>query len=326
VPPAPDVVSAFTASANVAFVVLLAASGVVLLLLRPAGPLRLAWAALVVVHFADMLAFGGSHNDGTTDPKEYFARSAGMVQFLREEGAKEVFRVNTRIREGMIMDRNQGLMDRIQMMEGYTPLVLQRAYPPGGSWEQVLDMMNAKYRTVVDPSNPRALRLTASDTYMPRASMVYDMTVLSDSASIHRFMTGTEFDPRRTVVLEEEPAFRPAGGDRTRTWRAEITSYALNRITLDVTTPEDGILLLSEIHYPGWKASVDGAPQRIHRANWNQRAIPLKAGTHAVEVTYEPEPFRKGVWITFAALALCAAGIVIPLVRKKPAVKPEAAP
>jgi hypothetical protein len=317
VPADPAVVSTFSADTGTAFVLLLTGAGVLLLILRPAGPPRFAWVALVAVHLADMLVFGGSQNNGTTDPKEYFARSAGLVQAVRAQGGDEVFRVNTRIREGMVMDRNQGMMDRIQMMEGYTPLVLQRVYPPGNSWDQVLDMMNAKFRTVVDPANPRSLRLVASDTYMPRATMVYEAKVLRDSAAIHGFMTAPEFNPRAVVVLEEDPPVRPAGSGDERAWQARVTSYGLNRITLEVTTPADGILLLSEIHYPGWRASVDGMPQPVLRANWNQRAVALGAGSHAVEMTYEPEPFRRGGWITLAALVLCGAGLAVPRLRRR---------
>ena len=51
----------------------------------------------------------------------------------------------------------------------------------------------------------------------------------------------------------------------------------------------DGVLVLSEVWYPnGWKAKVDGIEVPLIRANYILRALPITAGRHTVELSFEP--------------------------------------
>jgi uncharacterized membrane protein YfhO len=85
-----------------------------------------------------------------------------------------------------------------------------------------------------------------------------------------------------------------------------ITDYELNRIRLRVATNAPGFLVLSEIHYPGWYATVSGAPAPVLRADWNLRAVPVGAGQHDVELRFAPRSFLLGACITMLTLAACA--------------------
>ncbi|MFH2004882.1 MAG: YfhO family protein [Bacteroidota bacterium] len=216
----------------------------------------------------------------------------------------------------MILDRNQGMVDKIFMMEGYTPLSLQRIYPPAETWDKVCDLLNAKYRIEVDEA-ARSMKLKTSNTYLPRSYFVYDYRVITDENSIKAYMSSQEFNPRQTVILEEDPKIT---GDRQNdwsSWKANIASYNLNSIYLDVSTPKDGILVLSEIYYPGWNAFIDGVKHKVLRSNWNLRAVPVKQGNHKVQIKFEPESFKRGSFITLSSIGLCAIGIVYSLYKKK---------
>ncbi len=47
--------------------------------------------------------------------------------------------------------------------------------------------------------------------------------------------------------------------------------------------------MLSEVWYPeGWKATVDGIEVPLVRANYILRALPIAAGRHTVELSFEP--------------------------------------
>jgi hypothetical protein len=271
--------------------------------------LLMRWAGLlsIGVLFIDMSAFGGDQNNSTMSPREYFDRSGAVVDFIKQDSGGELVRVNMRNQQGMLMDRNQGLMDRIMLMEGYTPLVLQRYLPPSRDWSQACDMMNAKYRVA---TQDQSLTLTRASTYLPRAYMVYDARVLRDSAAIFRLMQSTEFEPSRMVVIESDPDYEVQDTSHTTQWKADFTSYNLNSLSVNVSTPKNGFLVFSEIYYPGWIAYIDGRPQEVLRANWNQRVIPLQAGTHVVDMRFESGPFARGMWITLATVAVCIAGSV----------------
>lgn len=60
------------------------------------------------------------------------------------------------------------------------------------------------------------------------------------------------------------------------------------------------MVVLSEVHYPAWKAYVDGKPVPLYVANHALRAVPVEAGTHQVELRYESRALRVGTIITFA--------------------------
>lgn len=63
--------------------------------------------------------------------------------------------------------------------------------------------------------------------------------------------------------------------------------------------------MLSDTYYPGWKAFVDGTRQKIYRANYAFRAIPLSAGTHNVEFVYDPMSFKLGIGVTILGILGC---------------------
>jgi hypothetical protein len=240
----------------------------------------------------------------------------------------------------MLLDRNQGMVDRIFMMEGYTPLGLARFIPMLATWNGIADLMNAKFRVAVNERD-RSMSLAQSPSYLPRASFVPAGVIAGSADEAKAIIADTSFDPRAIVVLERE--FLPAdfdrewshltgdrasaagdtlagggagaetgaaaAGDTLAPGVATITSYRLNAITLDVQAPADGFLLLSEVFYPGWNAYVDGAPGLCLRADWCLRVIPLRAGSHKVEVRFEPGSFATGAGISIATLVLASAGL-----------------
>ncbi len=272
---------------------------------------------ILLIQFIDVHNFGFNFNNGKISPNEYYRRTERLTSFLKTEGEKEYFRINSRQGGNLILDRNQGMVDRLFLMEGYTPLALQRAFTIGSSWDKICDLHNAKYRIQIDEER-QSMGLTQSTTYLPRAWFVYNYKVISEDEKIKEFMSQSDFDPSQIVVLEGEINL-PQTQKRNiawNSWKADIFSYKLNSISMDVSTPDDGILVLSEIFYPGWKAYIDGVEQNILRANWNLRALEVSKGEHRIEICFEPKPLFDGAIISFATIGLCGIGIVYSL-RKK---------
>ena len=86
----------------------------------------------------------------------------------------------------------------------------------------------------------------------------------------------------------------------------ELTSYEANRLAYKVSSPQGGVVVLSEIYYPGWTCTVDGQPTDIVRANYVLRAIKVPAGEHEVIMTFDPQTVHITEAIAYAALALLA--------------------
>lgn len=137
---------------------------------------------------------------------------------------------------------------------------------------------------------------------LPRAFLVYDYEVFQDKEGYADRFFSEEFNPRRTVLLEKEPTLeiREFGdvGD------VGVTSYEPNMIKLEIETDQNGLLFLSDTHYPGWKAYIDGKETKLLRANYAFRAIPVAAGKHTVKFSYQPGSFKWGAGISMLSLAL----------------------
>ena len=71
-----------------------------------------------------------------------------------------------------------------------------------------------------------------------------------------------------------------------------------------------GVVVFSEIYYPGWTCTIDGEPTDIARANYVLRAIKVPAGEHEVIMTFDPQTVHITEAIAYTALALLALMLV----------------
>lgn len=316
IPPDPRVVGFVRMEAHVSCALALAGIIVLWSMVRRNKPPRWSTPALLALFIVDMLAFGGAQNEATLDPMEYFRRAEPLVQYLRQEETGGLFRVNTRNSQGMVMDRNQGMVSRIQTMEGYTPLALKRVYPPVASDTVMYELLNVRFRTVTDEAN-RSLRLVPVEKTLPRAFMVYRLHVATDEEDLLRFLKSPAFDPGTVAVVEEDPGVALSPSPEDARWKADVTSYANNAIDLAVETDTDGFLVLSEIYYPGWSATVDGAETRIFRTDYNLRGLVLAKGRHTVSLRFSPASFRHGTTVTLATLVVAVTGLGVTTWRRR---------
>ena len=104
----------------------------------------------------------------------------------------------------------------------------------------------------------------------------------------------------------------------------QLTSYEPNRLVYKASTPKDGVVVFSEIYYPGWQATIDGQPVDIARADYILRAINVPAGEHTIEMWFDPQSIQVTESIAYAALTLLLIGVIIfaLMQRSKIAKKP----
>lgn len=317
----PQILALVQQSTLVGVVLFGIAGGIVYALIRRRWNPLLALALLALFHCVDVSWFGGRQPLSNVNPAEYFARTNQLVDALKQEGKNEVFRINSRTSGGLIMDRNQGMIDRIFMMEGYTPLALQRVYAPYGSPTQTWDLLNVKYKVLPDERN--RISFVPHPTYLPRAFFLYKTHTASNDSAVVRYLKSPEFDHRAIALFEKEPNDPVAPPDTAPLWRAHITSYEINSTLLTVETSHRGVLVLSEIFYPGWHATIDGSDTEIYRVDYNLRGIIVPAGLHTVAFRFAPESFARGSLLTFAALGFSLIGMGVSLWRRKPQSAPR---
>jgi hypothetical protein len=76
-----------------------------------------------------------------------------------------------------------------------------------------------------------------------------------------------------------------------------------HRVTLDAEMPCEGLAVIGDPYYPGWRAYVDGRRVPVQEVD-GVRAVRLDAGRHRVEYRYRPASVYWGLGLTLAALAV----------------------
>ncbi len=110
------------------------------------------------------------------------------------------------------------------------------------------------------------------------------------------------------------PAFDLAENGRDAIVR--IRRFEAERIEVQTESDRTSILVISDSIYPGWRARIDGIETPLLRANLLFKAVVVPAGTHDIDVTYEPSAFRAGAFISIIAWGALAAGLAMVGIRK----------
>lgn len=161
-------------------------------------------------------------------------------------------------------------------------------------------------------------RVYANAAVVPRAHLVAAQQVIPDDDRLLRRIGAPSFDAASVALTERTvpgiprvgPGGRPAGAGGARI----LDDPDPDRVSVVSTATRPALLVLSDLDYPGWKATVDGRPAPISRVNYAFRGVRVPTGRHRVEFRYEPASVRIGAGISlvalFVLLGLTAVGIV----------------
>ncbi|MBP9986296.1 MAG: YfhO family protein, partial [Bacteroidales bacterium] len=83
-----------------------------------------------------------------------------------------------------------------------------------------------------------------------------------------------------------------------------MTSYAPNELHYTYSSTEPVTAVFSEIYHPSWKATLDGKPIDLFRADWVLRAAELPAGSGEIVMRYEPRDYVVGEAVSRASSIL----------------------
>ncbi|MEM7305541.1 MAG: YfhO family protein [Planctomycetota bacterium] len=136
---------------------------------------------------------------------------------------------------------------------------------------------------------------------LPPAFLARSVEVVPDRGARLARMAAPDFRPADVAFVE-----RPTELARTATLGAGPVRVARPRpevIEAEVECDGPALLVVVESAAPGWRASVDGEPAELHRADHAFLGVELEAGAHRVELRYSPAGFATGRWISLGAVA-----------------------
>ena len=187
----------------------------------------------------------------------------------------------------------------------------------GDSIFPVLNMLNARY-FIMPLNDGRTVPL--QNPYVHGPAWFVDKVTYVDNAN-QEIDKVDKIDLRHEAVADKrfkeqlKSAVRQTGESVVR-----LTSYMSNKLTYDVNSAKGGVIVFSEVYYPGWTATVDGQEAELGRVNYLLRALNIAPGSHKVELTFHPASVTTTetiAYTAYAVLVLLIAFVVYMEYKKK---------
>ncbi len=126
---------------------------------------------------------------------------------------------------------------------------------------------------------------------MPRAFVVYRAHVVHSPAEAASALADPRFAPERVAIVEAPVAdMAVADVDAAAPPMTPVSGFfrlGPADVTIEVTAQAPGVLVSSEVYYPGWRVTVDGIEVPLLRVDYALRGVALTKGAHVVAMTYE---------------------------------------
>ena len=187
----------------------------------------------------------------------------------------------------------------------------------GDSIFPVLNMLNAKY-FILPLQDGQTVPI--QNPYVYGNAWFIDELQYVDNANLEMDGLG-KLDLRHQAVADKK--FKAQLGEAVVQDTASVVTikaYEPNRLTYDVNSGKGGILVFSEIYYPGWTATVDGEPAELGRVDYLLRAMQVKPGRHEVVLSFFPKSVNTTetiAYISYVILLLVVAGAVFMEYRRR---------
>lgn len=157
------------------------------------------------------------------------------------------------------------------------------------------------------------LEVYANPGAFPPAYVVPEVRVCPDRETMYALLADPGFDPAQTALIEAPlTASLPGTGRGT----AEMVSRGFTEVQVRVEADGAALLVLADAYYPGWAATVNGAPAEIVPVNSVFRGVAVPAGHADVRFTYFPTVFQTGL---ACSVLFLAAGSVAGLISLRSA-------
>ncbi|MDP8980273.1 MAG: YfhO family protein [Acidobacteriota bacterium] len=225
--------------------------------------------------------------------------SPDIAAFLHRQNGR--FRVESRTDDIFLNWGDYHNLDFLQTYTGVTANVIRTDWP---SWQTRM-LFGVSYTLARSPvhdgqqevfQGANGIKVYRNPDAFPRAWAVQEVIRIPDAAETRRFMND-HLDQMHSKALTAGPVKRlPAcqGG----AGKVEVTQYAPSAVNLAADMICEGLVVLSDTYYPGWRAEVDSKPVPIEEVNLAMRGVRVPAGHHEVKFAYRPVSVYAGAGLS----------------------------
>jgi hypothetical protein len=214
-------------------------------------------------------------------------------------------------------------------------LELDRSLAIGGDWltysaSRALDLLNVKYLVTFAPplsgleNNPRfrrfeeaGLTVYENNHVMPPVYIFHDIAVFDTDEDALNHISQPSFPYRLTGTITgdfDTQALAP----KTRPEPITISRFEPEGIDVEVELSSPGVLVFSEVYYPGWKVSVDDGPfEDMLCVDTVFRGVELDSGLHRISMRYRPGSVYLGAFLSLVGILLYGGWICMAILRSR---------
>lgn len=218
---------------------------------------------------------------------------------------------------GRLATGDGGSPPRILHEERLVQRLLARSLPPTESVALLREALFPSYAAacgVPEAKSYQVLRTRRAAAYLDRLERGPTGSELAATARVGHILTlkpgAGGVDRSSQVLLPTGPVRDACYLEPPEAGHVSVRAYRAGDVETVSTVRQAALLVLPEVHYPGWRVEVDGrtAPLEVHQETF--LAVRLAPGPHTVVFRYEPMSFRSGVALAIlTVLALLVRGV-----------------
>ncbi len=239
----------------------------------------------------------------------------GGSRAMLSPAAREYLRYNpmagleeTYLRNRLAFRASCNLLDEVPQIDGSFSLTPREAYrvtalpydQPNRSFPALLDFLGVSQTTVEGGT----LEWVARPSAMPLVT-AGQQPVFADDRTAFAALSQTNLNLRQIVFLPLDARGSITATQQT-TARVLEATFANQNISIQTETRAASLVVVSQTHYPAWRAYVDGKPARIWRANYAFQALEVPAGRHGIRMVYEDRMLWAGAVFSGLGFLACA--------------------
>ena len=259
--------------------------------------------AVFILFDLSVFNWGESNIEGPAKPNEQ------LEQMISLRGVAGFLKSRTdlgRVRVAVAPEPNIGDAYGIQSVSGGGGTVLT-------GYSRLLenheDLLNERY--LVKPAAATELAPLYQDGHWkvyenprayPRAWIVHEAAVAASPDAVFHRLDDATINLRRVAVLDT-PLPRSLAPAPQTDEPVRFRYYEADRVTLDADAGSAGLLVLSEMYYPGWRATLNGKPVAIYKVDGALRGILLPPGMSRIMLEYAPVTFYAGAALSLLTFA-----------------------
>ena len=182
----------------------------------------------------------------------------------------------------------------------------------GDSLYPVLNMLNTKY-FIVPLQGGQTVPLENPYTY--GNAWFVDKVHYVDNANEELELTGKL--PLRHEAVADKKFQEQLGNavEQDTLSVVRLTAYEPNQLTYEVESGKGGVVVFSEVYYPGWTATIDGEEHELGRVDYVLRALQVKPGKHEVVLSFFPKTIDRTETIAYVAYGVLLLILIGGIVR-----------